>query len=314
MTVDGTLTTKKRRFVAALENARTVRDAAKDAGIAERTAWRYLALPAVKAGITTRQDAMTVRELYHPPFSFKPQFKLWLAANDAPQMTDTDTGLWRRLQRVPFEHEVTKRDPKVKHHLCNGAGPAVLAWAVQGCLAWQAAGMAPCEMVQAKTSALRAEFDPLAEFLGERCVIQAGALVEALALRQAYEDWATTMGARPIKDRDWGKRLNALGGERKRLKRAGIKITFWQGIGLQSNDDDEDTLARGHTTPQRDIPKGTFGKSLQENPRVNTFGENASGMSPVCPLDPDNGETEPAGVEIPIFTKGVTPGLGGENV
>jgi len=58
MAQTGTLSTKQRRFVAALVGARSVRDAAKAANISERAAWRYLADEKVKAEIANRQDGM----------------------------------------------------------------------------------------------------------------------------------------------------------------------------------------------------------------------------------------------------------------
>ncbi len=58
MTDDDRLTTRQRRFIAALASTPTVRDAAALADVSEPTAWRYLADPAVKAEIAKRQDAM----------------------------------------------------------------------------------------------------------------------------------------------------------------------------------------------------------------------------------------------------------------
>lgn len=182
----------------------------------------------------TGGDTVTARNLYAAPFSFKPRFKLWLAANDCPRMTDTDTGLWRRLQRLPFEHELPegKRDPKVKQQLCNEALPALLAWAVRGCLAWQRDGLQPPAVVRTKTAELRADFDPLAEFLAECCVFANEAETPALELRQAYEAWAASMGARPINNRDWSQRLKARGCESIRTRRDGNPVTMWQDVGL----------------------------------------------------------------------------------
>jgi len=55
MADNGSLTAKQRRFVAALMTARTVEDAAQVAGIAERTAWRYLANSDVRAALHEAQ-------------------------------------------------------------------------------------------------------------------------------------------------------------------------------------------------------------------------------------------------------------------
>jgi len=55
MASNGTLTTKKRVFIAALSTCTTVRAAAKKAGIGERTAWRWLDDPDIKAAVNERQ-------------------------------------------------------------------------------------------------------------------------------------------------------------------------------------------------------------------------------------------------------------------
>jgi phage terminase small subunit len=52
------ITTKQRRFLAALAGARSVRDAAEAAGIGETTAWRYLRDEAVRAELAGQQSAM----------------------------------------------------------------------------------------------------------------------------------------------------------------------------------------------------------------------------------------------------------------
>ena len=50
------LTARQRRFIAAMMTARTVAEAARMAGIAERTARRYLADPDVKAVLSAALD------------------------------------------------------------------------------------------------------------------------------------------------------------------------------------------------------------------------------------------------------------------
>jgi len=61
MADNGTLTTRQRRFVAALVAAPTVRAAAAAADIGETTAWRYLQDPSVRATLAERQDAILRR-------------------------------------------------------------------------------------------------------------------------------------------------------------------------------------------------------------------------------------------------------------
>jgi phage terminase small subunit len=50
------LSQRRRRFVAAMLTSPTIEDAAKSAGISERTAYRYLANPDVKAALSSALD------------------------------------------------------------------------------------------------------------------------------------------------------------------------------------------------------------------------------------------------------------------
>jgi putative DNA primase/helicase len=234
----------------------------------------------------TGGDSVTCRNLYAPPFTYRPQFKLWLACNESPKLTDTDSGLWRRLQRLPFEHELPEdaRDPAVKAALQGDALPAVLAWAVRGCLDWQRQGLRPAPVVRAATVALRVDFDPLAEFFSEMCVFARAAETPGQELRQAYESWASDNGAKPIGNREWGQRLQAKGCQKLRRRDAGGRSMVWRGVGIvaDSGQDGQDgSLFR----------ESIYTREIQED-----FLENA-----VCPAHdgqsdpaPDNSSQEPA--------------------
>lgn len=191
----------------------------------------------------TGGDTISARDLYKPPFSFKPTFKIWLAANDSPELPDDDSGLWRRLQRLPFESVILpdERDPEVKRHLTSDGGESVLAWAVAGCLLWQEEKLKPPKIVRDKTAELRRDFDPLAEFFADRCIVDPGVEVEASALRRSYDDWARQHGSSAISNREWGHRLQALGCRRdRRRSMGGPPKVLWIGIGILTNTSDDD--------------------------------------------------------------------------
>jgi putative DNA primase/helicase len=150
--------------------------------------------------ILTGGDTVCARFLYAPEFEFTPQFKLWLAANEAPRIRDDDNALWRRILRVPFEHTIpeAERDPQVKLTLKDPekAGPAILAWAVQGCLKWQASGLKPPSSITTATTQFREEQDPLRDFLEECSEFNIGAIIPVTELRAAYDEWAKANGIR----------------------------------------------------------------------------------------------------------------------
>lgn len=121
----------------------------------------------------TGGEQITARHLYSELFDFSPQFKIWLALNHCPKVSADDGAIWRRILRIGFDHTVPpeQRDRTLKPYLRNpsGGAPAVLAWAVEGCLRWQREGLEIPEAVKRSTAAYRTASDPLATFF-EDCL------------------------------------------------------------------------------------------------------------------------------------------------
>lgn len=188
----------------------------------------------------TGEKVLTARELYAKEVTFGIEFKLWLAANECPELDDKDSGLWRRLKCLPFVRVVPeeRRDPAVKKALAGDARPALLAWAVAGCLAWQRDGLKLAPVVRAATVQLRASFDPLAEFFAECCEFGPDKETPAQALSEAYATWAASMGVDTLKRGEWGKRLRLAGCKSDRPTDAatGKKATYWRGIAIRANE------------------------------------------------------------------------------
>ena len=129
-------------------------------------------------------------------------------------MSDDDAAMWRRCLIEPFTHQPAAPDPTVKATLCDPAmgGPAVLAWALEGCLAWQAEGLGLPPAVREATCAVRAEMDPLLPFFEACCLFEDGIWTSNAALRSAYACWADENGIRlRVGGKAWGERLRARG-------------------------------------------------------------------------------------------------------
>jgi putative DNA primase/helicase len=150
----------------------------------------------------TGGDTVAARFLYSEAFEFRPQMKLWLISNHAPKVRDDDDALWRRILRVPLENVVPEadRDPEVKALLRNPAvaGPAVLAWAVKGCLAWQREGLNPPAAVTEATAAYREAMNPLAEWFSCCCEWGLDQWTSNASLRDSYERWGKESGERNL--------------------------------------------------------------------------------------------------------------------
>ncbi len=164
----------------------------------------------------TGGDTVVARHLYRDHFEFRPQFKLWIFANDAPRVRDDDDAVWRRLRLVPFVHPVPReeRDPQLKLALRDPkvGGPAVLAWAVAGCLLWQHEGLGVPPVIESATRSYREAQDPVADFVAESCVVEAGASATVEELYGAYAAWAKAAGERhPLTKKGFAGRLERHG-------------------------------------------------------------------------------------------------------
>ena len=192
---------------------------------------RRLAAGLVK--MLTGGDTVAARMLYRESFEFRPRFKLWLAANNAPLVRDDDGGLWRRIVRIPFVHSIppAERDPAVKATLRDPqkAGAAILASAVQGCLDWQRSGLGTAPAVDRATTDYREEMDPLANFLAERCTLDRAFIVPRSKLRAVYETWAKENGETALTSREFTDRLRARDCDPDAFDHG---QRAWRGIGL----------------------------------------------------------------------------------
>lgn len=160
----------------------------------------------------TGGDIVSARFLYSEDFEFKPQFKLWLAANHKPVIRGTDYAIWRRMRLIPFEVTIApdQRDETLPSTLKSEL-PGILAWAVQGCQGWLEAGLRPPEIVLAATDAYRHESDTIGAFLDEECEVGSGHEVQSGPLYQAYTRWAKDNGEYAMTATAFGRRLGERG-------------------------------------------------------------------------------------------------------
>jgi putative DNA primase/helicase len=143
----------------------------------------------------TGGDSITARFLHANPFVYTPTHKLWLFGNYKPKISGTDLGMWRRVKIIEFPVTIPE---DVQRPMDEVIGefyeemPGILAWAVEGCLAWARAGLKDTERIQATTAEYRSEQDILQHFIDETCERHPDYKVLCNDLFSSMKTWAET--------------------------------------------------------------------------------------------------------------------------
>lgn len=167
--------------IAALRGSRLVFASEGDAG-------KQMSEAVIKS--ITGQDMITARFMRKEFFSFKPTFLILMASNHKPRFRSQDVGLWRRVKLIPwrrfFEEHERDKDIFVK---MQGEAEGILAWAVEGAIAWYAMGLEDPPVVVNATEGYKENSDPLSGFFPGWVEREEGGRVLASDVYKAYKDW-----------------------------------------------------------------------------------------------------------------------------
>ena len=172
-------------------------------------------LDEAKLKMLTGGDRITARFMNKDFFEFTPTHHLHLMGNHQPAVEDGGESVWRRMNLVPFVHTVPaeERDELLPEKLRADAA-AVLAWIIQGAVAYFRDGLQPPEAVRAATEAYKSSQDTVGQFLAARCDLYPGNrhyTVPVTDLRQAYHIWCVEEGLEPVKGRALASQLKVHG-------------------------------------------------------------------------------------------------------
>jgi putative DNA primase/helicase len=187
---------------------------------------RHLDEAKIKA--MTGGEPITARFMRQNYFTFQPEFKIWLVANDRPRVRGTDDAFWRRVRVIPFTVEIpeSERDKQFPDKL-RKEWPGILAWAVRGCLKWQAKGLLSPTAVSEATTEWHRDMDHLTKFFNEILVHAPAVRVASSQLFSRYETWCTHNGETSLKIQAF----NALMHEKYDLIHKRIKgHSWWRGV------------------------------------------------------------------------------------
>ncbi len=178
----------------------------------------------------TGGDPVVARFMRQDNFTYLPQFKLVFAGNHQPELRHVDAAMRRRIHMVPFVTRPSQPDPELGAKL-REEWPAILAWAVEGCLAWQREGLNPPAAVRAATDDYFAEEDAIGKWIDEMCEHGAGALTSLAELFDAWRQYANRMGEDVGNNKTLAKALRSRGFDT--TKHPTTRATCFSGLTLR---------------------------------------------------------------------------------
>jgi putative DNA primase/helicase len=165
-----------------------------------------------KIKLMTGGDRIACRALYQNLFEFDPQFKLWLATNDLPEITGTTEAIWRRIRVIEFPVTIppAEQDKGLAERLIAEL-PGILQWALHGLSEWRKAGLAPPECVLQSTKTYRHDNDTVGQWIESACICESGRRASMKHLHEAYKVWCEHSSVDALPNAAFGKELTRRG-------------------------------------------------------------------------------------------------------
>lgn len=176
----------------------------------------------------TGGDRIAGRFMRQDLFEFDPQFKLFVIGNKMPSLHGVDKAIRRRLHLVPFTVTIPEpeRDKQLKEKLV-AEWPAILRWAIDGCLEWQKIELAPPEIVTVATDAYLDEEDAIGQWMADVGQVVNGKKYELAAdLWASWKGWSKAAGEEPGTQTAFGRKLTAKGLGRGNVNGAKVRYGF----------------------------------------------------------------------------------------
>lgn len=139
--------------------------------------------------LTGNDTPLSGRNPFGRPFQFWPQAKIVIVGNYAPRLKARTPAMERRLRVLPFTHVPVTPDPELKDKL-KAEYPAILRWALDGCLDWQRYRLGVPAAVSAASGAYFVRQDAWNAWLEECCTLDPALRTLSQQLLVNYNSWA----------------------------------------------------------------------------------------------------------------------------
>lgn len=207
--------------LARLQGARLVVSQETEEGVP----WAEARIKSVTGG-----DPITANFMRQDPFTYLPQFKLFIAGNHKPGLKSVDEAIRARFNLVPFTVTIppNERDPGLSEKLWEEA-PGILAWAIEGCWDWNSVRLRPPAVVSEATADYFDSEDATRIWLADCCDVRSGNWEMVGKLYQSWSKWAGAAGERAGSQKAFSRNLEKHGFKAGKRTNAGVPV---MGIGF----------------------------------------------------------------------------------
>lgn len=215
--------------LARLKGARMARASETEQG----RAWAQQRIKALTGG-----DVITARFMRMDDFEFRPEFKLLIVGNHAPAIENVDSAMRRRFNVLPFTHPPARADAMLGDAL-RAEWPAILSWAIAGCLDWQTNGLVRPRVVTDATDLYFDRQDTFTAWIESSCVRDPASAATSADLYASWRMFALSAGEAPGSAvRQFPERMQQRGFSAIK-NRMGIRGRGYAGIRIADGFDDE---------------------------------------------------------------------------
>jgi putative DNA primase/helicase len=190
----------------------------------------------------TGNNEITAERKFGQPFKFRSFARMVFGANNYPQSADISHAFFRRWVVIPVDRPWDESPKKIPFEelLSRLTTPEELSGLLNEALKRlrrvQTQGFTEGESARRTFSEFRATSDPVATFLDENVVSEAGAYVPIDELYRAYARWIHSRGRVPITKSSFGRSVRRLRpGVRDVQRTVGGRVVWcYEGIGLRA--------------------------------------------------------------------------------
>jgi len=143
----------------------------------------------------TGRDEISARGLYGRPFTYVPQFTMWLSTNHLPEIDDVGIFASDRIRVIEFnEHFGEERQNKDLKNIFSTpvAASYIMSWLLRGAVDYIQNGLCVPECVLEATRRYAKHSDTIGCFIEDRCRTGSDKRVLRSYLYRSYRNWCTS--------------------------------------------------------------------------------------------------------------------------